>query len=251
MKDLNGKWALVTGASRGIGAETALALAKQGCNLLLHSRRTESLACVQEKAEALGVQVKCYAADFSVPGAADALLEAIAPDGVSVDILVNNAAVNLSVDRELANLSNAYFDWPEAEHLRTMQVNVVVPSVLACRVLPGMLTRGFGRIVTMTSSIRGATDHLAYSVSKAAVDKLTADLSAAVHGEDVAVSAVDPGWCQTYLGGEGATCAVADTQPGMLVPICMDIGANGRIFRAQAYAGMTLEEALKKAEEQQ
>lgn len=247
MKSLNGKWALVTGASRGIGAETALALAKQGCNLLLHSRRTESLCAVKEKAEAQGVEVMTFAADFSVPGAADALLEQIALAGAPVDILVNNAAVNLSVDRELAGLSNAYYDWPEEDHLRTMQVNVVVPSVLACRVLPGMLERGFGRIVSMTSSIQGATDHLAYSVTKAAIDKLTKDLASAVKGQDVAVSAVDPGWCQTYLGGEGATCAVEDTQPGMLVPICMEAGANGRIFRAQAYAGMTLEAALEKA----
>ena len=250
MKELKGKWALITGASRGIGAQTALSLAKQGCNLLLHSRRTESLCEVKAKAEALGVQVKCFAADFAKSGAADALLEAVAAEGMPVDILVNNAAVNLSVDRELAGLSNKYYDWPEEDHVRTYQVNVVVPGVLACRVLPGMLERGFGRIVSLTSSIQGATDHLAYSVSKAAIDKLTKDLASAVHGEDVAVSAVDPGWCQTYLGGEGATCAVEDTQPGMLVPICMDTGANGRIFRAQAYAGMTLQDAVAKAEKE-
>ena len=160
MKNLTGKWALVTGASRGIGAETALALAKQGCNLLLHSRRTESLCAVKEKAEAFGVEVKTFAADFSVPDAADALLEQIALTGTPVDILVNNAAVNLSVDRELAGLSNAYFDWPEEEHIRSLQVNVVVPTILTSRVLPGMLERGFGRVVSMTTSLRHGPSRL-------------------------------------------------------------------------------------------
>ena len=250
MKELKGKWALITGASRGIGAETALSLAGQGCNLLLHSRRTESLCEVKAKAEALGVQVKCFAADFAKPGAADALLEAVAAEGMPVDILVNNAAVNLSMDRSIAGLSNKYYDWPEEDHVRTYQVNVVVPSILASRVLPGMLERGFGRVVTMTTSLRGAPGHLAYSVSKAAIDKMTTDLATVAQGKDVAVSAVDPGWCQTYLGGAGATCTAADTQPGMLVPICMDTGANGRIFRAQAYAGMTLQDAVAKAEKE-
>ena len=102
--------------------------------------------------------------------------------------------------------------------------------------------------MNLTSDIHGAGDHLAYSVSKGAVDKLTGDLAEIMEGSGVAVCGVEPGWCQTFLGGAKATCSAENTSPGMLVPICMEHGANGKVFHAQDYAGMVLEEAVARAE---
>lgn len=246
MIDLKGKWALVTGAGRGIGRQTALALAQEGCNLILHSRKTESLLELQRQAEDKGVKTVLFAQDFFKDGGADSLLEQIKKAGLQVDILVNNAGVNLSIDREQEGRTLCYADWSEKEHQRTLQVNVIVPLLLTSRLLPEMTQRGFGRVISLTSSIHGDTNHLIYSISKGAIDKMTTDFAESLDGTNVAISAVDPGWCRTYLGGEGAACAAEDTCPGMLVPICMPKGANGRIFRAQEYARMTLEEAVCK-----
>ncbi|MCM1135831.1 MAG: SDR family oxidoreductase [Clostridium sp.] len=244
--NLRGKWALVTGASRGIGKHVSLALAAQGCNLILHSRKTDSLLELQKQAREMGVETALFAQDFFEEGAADGLLAQIAKAGLQIDILVNNAGVNLSIDREQKGQSLCYADWTEEENRLTLQVNVIVPLILTSRVLSGMMERGFGRVVSLTSSICGDTNHLVYSISKGAIDKMTGDFSKSFEGLDVAVSAVDPGWCQTYLGGEGATCSPESACPGMLVPICLPEGVNGRIFRAQEYAGMTLEEAVEK-----
>ncbi len=246
MIDLHGKWALVTGASRGIGRCTSLALAKQGCNLVLHSRHKESLESLKKEAEQEGVRVFALQQDFAVPGAADELLKKVAKQGIEIDILFNNAAVNLSVDRENAGLPLHYALGTQEEYQQTMQVNVIVPALLSCRLIPRMRERGYGRIVNLTSGIHGSCDHLAYSISKGAIDKLSGDLAEEVEGSGVAVSAVGPGWCQTYLGGEGAKDTVENTCPGMLVPVCMEEGSNGKYFDAQDFAGLTLEEAVER-----
>lgn len=247
MINLNGKWALVTGASRGIGKYISLSLAKQGCNLILHSRNLASLTELQEQIQKEGVRTFLTEQDFSVPSAADLLLEKIQNQNITVDILVNNAGVNLSIDKEQHDICTNFGNWTQDEYETTVRINTVVPAVLASRLAAQMVRTGFGRIVNLTSDIHGAPDHLIYSVSKGAVDKLTCDLAEIVKETNVAVSAVEPGWCRTYLGGTGASCTPQNTIPGVLVPICMDTGANGRFFHAQEFAGMSLKAAVSYA----
>lgn len=248
MVDLSGKWALVTGASRGIGKVTALSLAAQGCNLVLHSRSLESLRELRETIEKRGNKVFLIAQDFTEPEAVERVFEKLQNHGISIDILVNNAGVNLSIDREMEGIASDFDTWTQKECEITVRVNVVAPLLLSSRAAAQMRARGFGRIVNLTSDIHGAGDHLAYSVSKGAVDKLTGDLAEIMEGSGVAVCGVEPGWCQTFLGGAKATCSAENTSPGMLVPICMEHGANGKVFHAQDYAGMALEEAVARAE---
>ena len=100
----------------------------------------------------------------------------------------------------------------------------------------GMATRGFGRIINITSGIKDQPDLTVYSVSKGAIDKYTQDLAAQMQGTNVLVSHVDPGWLRTDLGGPNAEHPVESVLPGALVPALLaDFGPNGQFFAAQDY----------------
>ena len=114
--------------------------------------------------------------------------------------------------------------------------------------MPKMIKKGFGRIVNTTSGIRLEPEQAGYSASKAALDKITIDLGSKVQGTDVMINLTDPGWCRTDLGGPNAPNAPESTIPGIVVGAFVDDKKSGRLMGAQEFAGMTLEEAVKKAE---
>ena len=91
--DIKGKWALVTGASRGIGRQVSLGLADYGCNVILHSRDSAHTATLAEELTAKGVQVKQVAAELSDETQVDAMLASLLSDGPAIDIVYNNAAI--------------------------------------------------------------------------------------------------------------------------------------------------------------
>ncbi|MBR4580067.1 MAG: SDR family NAD(P)-dependent oxidoreductase, partial [Lachnospiraceae bacterium] len=103
-----------------------------------------------------------------------------------------------------------------------------------------------GRIVNTTSGIALEPEQAGYSAAKAALDKITIDLGSKVEGTNVMINLVDPGWCRTDLGGPNAPNSPESALPGVLVGVFMDDLKSGRIFRAQEYAGMSLEEAVAK-----
>ena len=115
--------------------------------------------------------------------------------------------------------------------------------------LPKMIERGFGRIVNTTSGINLDPYQAGYSASKAALDKVTIDLGSKYDGTDVILSLADPGWCRTDLGGPAAPNSPESAVPGVVLGAFVDDGKSGRCFSAQTYSGMTLEEALKHAQE--
>ena len=82
--------------------------------------------------------------------------------------------------------------------------------------------------------------------SKAALDKITIDLGSKLEGSDVIISLADPGWCRTDLGGPQAPNAPESTIPGIVIGAFVDDGRSGRLFGAQDYNGLTLEEAYEK-----
>ncbi|MBR4725900.1 MAG: SDR family NAD(P)-dependent oxidoreductase, partial [Lachnospiraceae bacterium] len=114
--------------------------------------------------------------------------------------------------------------------------------------LPKMIERGFGRILNTTSGIRLEPEQAGYSASKAALDKVTIDLGKTVQGTDVMINLTDPGWCRTDLGGPGAPNAPESAIPGIVVGVFVNDRKSGRFLGAQNFAGMSLEEAVEKAE---
>jgi NAD(P)-dependent dehydrogenase (short-subunit alcohol dehydrogenase family) len=111
-----------------------------------------------------------------------------------------------------------------------------------------MMDKGFGRVINTTSGIRNEPEQAGYSASKAALDKFTKDLGSKLEGANVMINLADPGWCRTDLGGPHAPNDVKSCIPGIVVGAFVDDKKSGRFFSAQSFAGMTLEEAVKKAQ---
>lgn len=242
MKNLKGKWALVTGANRGLGYRITKFMASQGCNLILHSRDLTHTESVYNEVTAMGVEAYCVAAELSKPEQVQAMIDAIKRKGTQVDILFNDAAVQIAYRTE-------YFKTPVSDYTESFLINTIAPMMLCYAFMPPMIERGFGRIINTTSGIQNEPQQAGYSASKAALDKVTKDLGTTVEGSDVMINLVDPGWCRTDLGGPKATNDPDSVIPGMVLGAFADDGKSGRWISAQDYVGMTLEAALKKFQE--
>ena len=241
MTDVKGKWAFITGAARGIGYLTALFMAQKGCNLILHSRSKAHTAKVAEEDRALGVSVYTVEAELSDLESVAKMLEEIDSFGVRVDFVLNNAGMQIAYRVD-------YFKTPASDYTESFKMNTVAPAMIMYHFLPKMIENGFGRILNTTSGIRLEPQQAGYSASKAALDKITIDLGSTVNGTDVMINLTDPGWCRTDLGGPHAPNAPESAIPGIVVGVFADDKKSGRYLGAQNFAGMTLEEAVAKAE---
>ncbi len=197
MYQVKGKWALITGAARGIGCLTAKFMAQQGCNLILHSRDLSHTENILREVRALGVEARAVAADLNDLDAVRRMLEEIDGFGVDVDIVMNNAGLQIAYRTE-------YFDTPVEDYLVSFNVNTIAPAMICYHFMPKMIARGTGRILNTTSGIALDVCQAGYSASKAALDKITIDLGSKVEGTDVLINLTDPGWCRTDLGGPHA-----------------------------------------------
>jgi len=241
MVNMKGRWCLITGAARGIGYLTAKFMAEQGANLILHSRKLEHTEKVLAEVRALGVEAYAVAAELSDLDAVKAMLEEIDKLVPQVDVVLNNAGMQIAYRVD-------YCKTPVEDYMESFKINTVAPAMICYHYLPGMMERGFGRILNTTSGIALDPQQAGYSASKAALDKITIDLGSKVQGTDVLINLTDPGWCRTDLGGPQAPNDPASTIPGIVVGAFVDDKKSGRNLGAQHFAGMTLEEAVKKAE---
>lgn len=241
MVDVKGRYAFITGASRGIGYLSALFMAEQGCNLVLHARKLENLEKVIAEAEARGVKAYGVCAELSDPVAVRKMLDDIDELGIDIDIVLNNAGVQIAYRTE-------YFDTPVSDYTESFLINTIAPALICYHFMPRMIKKGFGRIVNTTSGIALEPQQAGYSASKAALDKITIDLGSTVNGTDVIISLADPGWCRTDLGGPNAPNAPESAIPGIVVGAFVNDKQSGRLFPAQVFAGLSLEDAVARAE---
>ncbi len=241
MVDVKGKWALITGASRGIGYLSAKFMASRGCNLILHARTQEHLEKVLGEVRAEGVEAFGVAAELNDPEAVQQMLREIDALGVNVEIILNNAGLQIAYRTE-------YFDTPVRDYTESFLINTIAPAMICYHFMPEMIRNGFGRILNTTSGIALEPQQAGYSASKAALDKITIDLGSTVEGTNVMINLTDPGWCRTDLGGPNAPNAPETAIPGIVVGAFMDDRKSGRFLGAQNFAGMTLEDAVRKAE---
>lgn len=237
MTEVRGKWALVTGASRGIGYLVAELLAKKGCNLVLQSRSIEHLDKIIKVAKEHNVEAYGVAAELSDLDSVKAMLDEIEAKGTQVDFVLNNAGMQIAYRTE-------YFDTPVSDYTESFKINTIAPAMICYHFMPQMIKRGFGRIVNTTSGIRLEPQQAGYSASKAALDKITIDLGSTVEGTDVMINLADPGWCRTDLGGDKAPNAPESALPGVVLGVFADDRRSGRLFSAGDYHGMSLEEAV-------
>jgi len=237
LTDVKGKWALITGASRGIGYLSAKFLAEKGCNLILHGRTLDSTANISREVSALGIESYCVSANFEDINQTQIMLAEIDEKGTHVDIIINNAAYQSPYRSE-------YLKTPVEDFSISFAVNIIAPAMICYHFLPKMLIEGFGRIANTTSGILFDPQQAGYSASKAALDKITIDIGSKVEGTDVMINLADPGWCRTDLGGPNAPNAPESAIPGVLIGIFINDKKSGRMFSAQDFAGKTLEEAV-------
>ena len=182
---VQGKVALITGASSGIGLTVAKKLAAAGAHVLLVSRTEETLKEVQAEIEAEGGQATVFPCDLNDMNAIDEVSKQILASVDHIDFLINNAgrsirrAVHESVDR--------FHDFE-----RTMQLNYFGAIRLVLNLLPQMIDRKDGHIINISSIgvLANATRFSAYVASKAALDAFSRCLSAEVHSHKIAITSV-------------------------------------------------------------
>jgi short-subunit dehydrogenase len=184
-----GRWALVTGASSGIGLAFARRLAQEGVSLVLAARRAGPLASVaDELAKQHGVEARVVACDLATPEGVAQCLAAVS--GIDLAILVNNAGAGYAGRFELQS--------PERQ-AALVQLNCAAPVALAAALLPKLRARGRGAVI-FTGSVSGAQPlplHALYSATKAFDNLLAEGLWGELRGSGVDVLALQPGATET------------------------------------------------------
>jgi len=199
MRELQGRTALVTGSSGGIGREIARHLARAGMNVVVSGRREDALAAAVEELQGLGVRAAAVPADLADLSQVDPLIERSEAALGPLDVLVNNAGVE----------SIAAFARYTREDLTSMiDVNLTAPLLLAHRVVPGMVERGRGHVVFISSVAGkvGTAYNQPYCATKGALVKLTQSLRAEYLHSPVGFSVVCPG----FVAGDGMYQRMAD-----------------------------------------
>ena len=190
--DLEGRTALLTGASGGIGAHLADGLGREGVRLALSGRNVDVLERVADRVRAAGGEAAVVPADLTDLAAADALTSRAEAAVGPLDILVNNAGVESPA---------AYTDLPVTEIERYVAVNLTSAMILIRRAVPGMLARGRGQVVTVSSIAgKGPIPYDApYAATKAGLIGLMRSLRVEYADTPVGFSVVCPG----FVEGEG------------------------------------------------
>jgi len=208
-RDGDGKTALVTGASSGIGKAFAELLAEKGYGLILTARRRERLdALAAELGQRHGVATKVVVADLAEPDAAERIVAALG--GARVDLLVNNAGYGVP---------GSYRNVPWAGHQAFMQVMVMAVCDLTYRLLPGMVERGWGRIINIASvagMVPSPAGHTLYGASKAFLIRFSEALAAESAPHGVHVTAVCPGFTYSEFHDVTGTRDKMKDMPRML-----------------------------------
>jgi 3-oxoacyl-[acyl-carrier protein] reductase len=195
MTDLKNKNALITGAGKGIGKAIALALAKEGVNIILVARTQEEIDSVAAKVRSLRVKALAITADVADISSVNAAVEKALAEFGSIDILINNAGI--AAFGKFLELEPK--DWE-----RIIQVNLMGTYYVTRAVLPNMIERQTGDIINISSTagLSGNALTSAYSASIFAVLGLTESLMQEVRKHNIRVTALTPSTVATDMAKE-------------------------------------------------
>lgn len=225
--DLDGRVALVTGASRGIGRAIALLLARHGAHVVVASRKLDGCEAVAAEIRAAGGQASAQACHVGEPGQISAVLRAIDAQHGRIDILVNNAATNPyygpAVDMDLA------------AYQKTVDVNIRGYFWTSIEAARRMLAQGKGAIVNVASvnAFRPMDGQACYSMTKAAIVNLTQGLAKEWARNGIRVNALVPGFVETRFAAAMHENEKLRAAMERLVPM-------GRIAQPEEMAGAVL-----------
>ncbi len=224
MKSLQGTWAIVTGASSGIGKEFAIALAEKGVNIVLVARREEQLQRLAAELRALHpVQVRVEAMDLSLPGAAHALMDRLDQAGIPIEILINNAAFGLIGE---------FIDQAPADLTRMLSLNVVALTDLTHIFAVPMKARRSGYILFVGSvgAFQPCPLYASYAASKAYVLSLGEALHVELVPHNVVVTVLSPGVTETeFFDAAGVQPTASMKRMMMKARPVVDAGLNAML----------------------
>lgn len=207
----NGHWALVTGASAGIGTAFARELANRGVNLVLSARRLDRLNALADELKAKhAVAIECIAADLADLAAARTLVEKIHQRGIAIDVLINNAGYGVA-----GKLTTP----PWQAHADFIQVLMTAPVELCYLLLPGMQQRGYGRIINVASlagHMPGSAGNTLYGAAKAFLIKFSQSLALENQRRGIHVCALCPGFTRSEFHDVSGARAIVSKMPAFM-----------------------------------
>jgi NAD(P)-dependent dehydrogenase (short-subunit alcohol dehydrogenase family) len=221
MMNLKNKVILITGAGTGLGKALALVAGQAGAKVICAGRRKDKIQqTVDEvsKVGGMGTAVEMDVTDLKSVDKGVELAEKVGP----IEILINNAGIITGL--------KAVQDLPVEEWDRIMATNVRGPYLMIRAILPGMIQRGFGRIVNISAPIKHLPKASAYCASKCALDSLTKAVGYELKGVDVIINAVEPPFLDTEMhkGGKKPEEVVAQ----ILELVALEAGSqSGRIVK--------------------
>jgi NAD(P)-dependent dehydrogenase (short-subunit alcohol dehydrogenase family) len=228
--------ALVTGANRGIGFEIAKQLAAKNITVLMGVRNQDSGIQAQKRLTQAGLDVHLALIDVTDFTSIQAAIDRIKDQFGRIDVLVNNAGIQIDAKTSILELSLSFF-------LTTLETNTFGPLLLSQACIPLMREQKYGRIVNISSTLGAFSDIMhpasnyhkidspAYRLSKTLLNGITALLAKELHGTNILANSVCPGWVRTSLGGQQAPLSpaqAADT-PVWLATL-PDSGPSGGFF---------------------
>jgi NAD(P)-dependent dehydrogenase (short-subunit alcohol dehydrogenase family) len=226
--------AVVTGANRGLGFETARQLAQRGIKVILTSRSAEKGQAAATQLQQEGLDVEFHGLDVADASASTTLADFIKSQFGRLDILVNNAGVFLDPydpnDPGPASVFNADIDTIR----QAMETNTYGALRLAQSLIP--LMNGRGTVVNVSSGMGQLSDMNgccpAYRLSKTALNAVTRILADELKDSGIKINSVCPGWVRTDMGGDNADRSVAEGAAGIVWAACLpEEGPSGGFFR--------------------
>jgi NAD(P)-dependent dehydrogenase (short-subunit alcohol dehydrogenase family) len=219
--NLKDKVVLITGAGSGLGKALALAAGQGGAKVICAGRRMDKIQQTADevtKVGGVGTAVEIDVTDLKSVEKCLKMAEKVGP----IDILINNAGIITGM--------KAVQDLPVEEWDKIMSTNVRGPYLLMRAILPGMIQRGFGRILNISAPIKHLPKASAYCASKCALDSLTKAVGYELKGVDVIINAVEPPFLDTEMhkGGKKPEEVVAQ----ILELVALEAGSqSGRIVK--------------------
>lgn len=196
MKLLEGKTAIVTGGSRGIGKGIVEAFAQHGANVAFtYSSSADAANALADEVSKTGVKAKAYKSDAASYNESQKLAEEVLKDFGSIDILVNNAGI--TKDNLLMRISEADFD-------RVIEVNLKSVFNMTKAVQRAMLKQRKGSIINMSSvvGVKGNAGQTNYAASKAGIIGFTKSVALELGSRDIRCNAIAPGFIETEMTGK-------------------------------------------------
>ena len=231
MTQLQGRVAIVTGASQGIGRAIALAFAAEGANVVVTARSTDLLDGLAEEIRRAGAAALAVPADLAVVADIEAIAEAARASFGRIDILVNNAGI-IHPRVELV-------DFDAELWRRVIDVNLIAPALLAKAVLPAMIANRSGKIINISSigGRKGAATRTAYRATKAALISLTESVAAEVQRHGIDVNCICPGGVDTEGYREAFQMRGRADDPSLMAPA--EIAAVAVFLASDASSAIT------------